>query len=73
MCENEHKCTEVSVSTNMWVGVNLSVHQCRSRSEWECMVMGVHMGVEVMARADMIISVIVCKSECEHECAYVQE
>lgn len=43
----------MSVSTNMWVGINLSLHKCRSGSEWECIVMGVHMGVEVRARADV--------------------
>lgn len=35
--------------------------------------MGVHMSVEVRARADVINSVVVCKGRCEHECAYVQE
>lgn len=54
----------------MWAGVNVSTWKGSGRllkCEWTCV------GVEVIARAHVIISVIVCKGGCEHECTYAQE
>lgn len=44
------------------------------RYEFECIHgLSVHVGVEVVARANVIVSVVVYEGRCEYECTCVQE